>query len=65
MVILIVMVTLKKIQINSNENTEDVLMTNMTYKFSGKNPELDPVLSVQMRKMRTQVNCQTFIYRQM
>ena len=58
MVILIVMVTLKKIQIISNEKTEDVLMTNMTYKFSGKNPELDPVLSVQMRKMRTQVECQ-------
>ena len=58
MVILIVMVTLKKIQIISNEKTEDVLMTNMTYKFSGKNPELDPVLSVQMRKMRTQVKYQ-------
>ena len=23
--------------------------------FTGKNPELDPVLSVQMRKMKTQV----------
>ena len=28
-----------------------------TGEFTGKNPELDPVLSVQMRKMKTQVKC--------